>query len=247
MVVLAGGAAAAVLLAGPLSAVALLKRMHGSVGTAPPTAAMLAEESASTCALFRHVPRLAHSLAWRSLGATSPTAVQRGSVVDPVSGRTLGFHVKREDLISTAYGGNKVRTLQHQLAVCEAKLERAGGAAERRRLESLLVIGTGGSNQVVATCVHALRSKLPRVNVAYLQPDLPDLDNSLNMLSALSVPIAGSRGTWGNPAPMVLELLRGCLGAGVVLPLGGNNPSGVLGQVSGALELATHPNPNPNP
>ena len=154
MLITATGAAAAVLLAAPLSALALLRRMHGSVGTAPPTAAMLIEEAAADCALFRHFPPLRQTLAWRSLGAM-PTAVHRGAVTDPVSGRRLSFEVKREDLISSEYGGNKVRTLQHQLAVCEAKIERASSAAERARLENLLVIGTGGSNQVVATLVHA--------------------------------------------------------------------------------------------
>jgi hypothetical protein len=237
MLITATGTAAAVLLAAPLSALALLRRMHASVGTAPPTAAMLVEEAAADCALFRHFPPLRQTLAWRSLGAM-PTAVHRGAVTDPISGRRLSFEVKREDLISSEYGGNKVRTLQHQLAVCEAKIERASSAAERARLENLLVIGTGGSNQVVATLVHARRAGLANVNVAWLQPDLPDLDNSLNMLSTLSLPLGGSRGTWGRPAPMLTGLLRACLGGGVALPLGGNNPSGVLGQAGGALELA---------
>ena len=237
MLITATGTAAAVLLAAPLSALALLRRMHASVGTAPPTQAMLAEERATDCALFRHFPPLRQKLAWRSLGAI-PTAVHRGAVTDPISGRRLSFEVKREDLISSEYGGNKVRTLQHQLAVCEAKIERASSAAERTRLENLLVIGTGGSNQVVATLVHAGRAKLANINVAWLQPDQPDLDNSLNMLSTLSLPLGGSRGTWGRPAPMAAELLRACLGGGVALPLGGNNPSGVLGQAGGALELA---------
>ena len=43
----------------------------------------------------------------------------------------------------------------------------------------------------VATLVHAGRAKLANVNVAWLQPDQPDLDNSLNMLSTLSLPLGG--------------------------------------------------------
>ena len=58
MLVTATGTAAAVLLAAPLSALALLRRMHASVGTAAPTPAMLAEERATDCALFRHFPPL---------------------------------------------------------------------------------------------------------------------------------------------------------------------------------------------
>ena len=55
------------------------------------------------------------------------------------------------------YGGNKVRTLQHQLAVIESKYE-----AGDPRCANIHVMGTGGSNQVVATAVHA-RERLPKL------------------------------------------------------------------------------------
>ena len=48
---------------------------------------------------------------------------------------------------------------------------------------------------MTTTLVHALRVRLPRVNAAWLSKDVPDLDNALNMLSSLSVPIEGARGT----------------------------------------------------
>ena len=63
------------------------------------------------------------------------------------------FCVKREDLISPMYGGNKVRTLQHQLAVCESRRDDVGKDQETTTYAAafpqLVSVGTGGSNQVV--------------------------------------------------------------------------------------------------
>jgi hypothetical protein len=82
------------------------------------------------------------------LGATKPSPIH----VCTLPKDKLKFYVKREDLISPLYGGNKVRTLQHQLAVLEARRERGDVAAKQ-----IVPLGSGGSNQVVATVVHAKR------------------------------------------------------------------------------------------
>ena len=147
----------------------------------------------------------------------------------------VNFWVKREDLSSPVYGGNKVRTLQHQLGVIEAKVERAAASGVQR---DIIVFGSGGSNQVVATLVHVMLLKL-RVRVSALWiKDPPDLDNTLNMLSALSLHLK-SHASWGSPLALGRHFISAVLsGHNFVLPLGGNSPSGVLGQVSGALELA---------
>jgi len=98
----------------------LLNVLHSDVGVDAPTARQLAEEDHERLALFRHVPALKSRLAWRELGVF-PTPIHRArcSAV-PISKsnsppRTVAFFVKREDLSSNTYGGNKVRTLQHQL------------------------------------------------------------------------------------------------------------------------------------
>ena len=215
----------------PVSGV--LRRMQDSVGVAPPTAAMLATEDLHSCALLRRLPALRDKIAWRQLGDRFPTPVHE-TTVQSESGAQLHFHAKREDLSSSLYGGNKVRTLQFQLAVIEARLE-----AGEPDVLPLTVIGTYGSNQNVATAVHAahaIPSLLPSLNVALLEPEVADMDNTLNVLSVLSI---------GRTLPL-LDLLRSVpailraaiLGRGTVLTLGGNSPSGVLGQVSAMLELA---------
>ena len=83
-----------------------------------------------------------------------------------------------------ADGGNKVRTLQHQLAVIESKV-----AAGDPKVSHLNVIGTGGSNQILATIVHG-KGRLPPITPIWMDKDLPDLDNTLNMLSVFSFPNA---------------------------------------------------------
>ena len=186
-------------------AVTLLHRMHGSIGIAPPTAAMLREEDQTDCALFRHLPHLSTRLAWRSLGARMPTPIHRctlrappppsdrataASAASAPPGATVEFFVKREDLISPLYGGNKVRTLQHQLAVIEAR--RARGEPRFARGGGVHVVGSGGSNQVVATAVHARGLGLPPVAAVWADSDAPDLDNTLNMLSVCSLPLASA-------------------------------------------------------
>jgi hypothetical protein len=141
-----------------VAVVRLLRRINSSVGIAKPTQAMILEEDPSkNCALFRHLPIPSKNLAWRSLGAME-TPVHKcqlplmGSSNDDDDGdvQVVEILIKREDLISSNYGGNKVRTLQHQLAVCEVRRDTGETA-----FQQLVSLGSGGSNQVVATVVHA--------------------------------------------------------------------------------------------
>ena len=90
--------------------------------------------------------------------------------------------MKREDLASPRYGGNKLRTLQHQLAAVEAHKDVSPGAV-------FSMIGSTGSNMVVATKVHGAATfgmaQEELQSLSFL-PDKPDLDNTLNLLSTLS-------------------------------------------------------------
>lgn len=174
-----------------VSAVWVLNAMHHSVTVEQPTKRQLEEEDHLQHALFRHLPALKSRLAWRQLG-NFPTPIHRVSCDARPAGATLqapsktvNFFVKREDLASEAYGGNKVRTLQHTLASIEAHVERGGAKRE------LFVFGSGGSNQVVATVVHALRTKLTIATSALWIADPPDLDNTLNMCVHVSECVLG--------------------------------------------------------
>jgi len=219
-----------------MSAVVLMvkgmSRAICSVGVLPPTKKQMDEEDMKSCMIFRYLPQLRGKIAWRKLGVF-PTPVHSVEVVPKGCNKPIKFSSKREDLASDSYGGNKVRTLQHQLAVVEARLET-------EKLEEVLVLGSGGSNQVVATIVHAARLgiPLPLISAGWFTPDEPDIDNTLNMLSTFSFPVA-MKFAWTAP----LAIIRGIVDAvrsksKLVIPPGGNNFVGVLGQVGGALELA---------
>jgi 1-aminocyclopropane-1-carboxylate deaminase/D-cysteine desulfhydrase-like pyridoxal-dependent ACC family enzyme len=228
------------------SGILLLRRISSSVGLAEPLEKQLQEESPeSNCVLFRHVPQLATKLAFRSLGATNSTPIH----VCTLPKDNIKFYVKREDLISSLYGGNKVRTLQHQLAVLEARRERGDVAAKQ-----IVSLGSGGSNQVIATVVHANRlgwdnqsnedeyNNKCAVNACWFDSDEPDFDNTLNYLSVLSFPNVAYTFDWGT-SPGILRAFNAIKGVItqrelVPLMLGGNCPTGVLGQVGGILELA---------
>ncbi|KAL1519735.1 hypothetical protein AB1Y20_023243 [Prymnesium parvum] len=215
----------------PLSST--LQRMQQSVGVAPPTQAMLDEEDHDSCPLLRHLPMLKQKIAYRALGDRFPTPIHEASV-QSAAGFRCHFYVKREDLSSGLYGGNKVRTLQFQLAVLEARL-----SCGEPHVLPLTVIGTYGSNQNVATVVHAasrIPALLPSINVAMTEPEVPDLDSALNVLSILSFTRAKPL---FNLLPTLPPVLRATfLGKGTVIMLGGNTPSGCMGQVSALLELA---------
>mmetsp|Transcript_34529 Transcript_34529/g.83342 ORF Transcript_34529/g.83342 Transcript_34529/m.83342 type:complete len:536 (-) Transcript_34529:19-1626(-) len=238
--------------------VMLLRRISKSVGVEPPTEQQMSEESPSeNCPLFRHFPSLSQKLAWRSLGATKSTPVHICTLPSPASNSTssndddgtLTFYVKREDLIHPSYGGNKVRTLQHQLGVLEARRDRGDEACRQ-----IVSIGSGGSNQVIATVVHANKLGWDNnekksnsddhnsINACWFDSDEPDLDNTLNMLSVLSFPNVGYCFDWGMK-PGILQFFRAVAGAFtqrdfIPLMLGGNCTAGVFGQASGVIELA---------
>jgi len=219
-----------------------LERMYASVMALPPTAKQLEQEDQDANPLWRVLPALRGKLAWRQLG-DFPTPVHRFSLSLSKQAGDVEFWVKREDLSSARYGGNKVRTLQYQLACWEAHLERSGKHGCGLKL---LTLGSGGSNQVLATKVHAAFLPLPADTVEGIHPmpDEPEMDNTLNFLSSLSVPgLSGGYNTGGLRllAALGLPPLASDSGSGtaawVMMP-GGNGPLGVLGQAGAALELA---------
>jgi D-cysteine desulfhydrase len=131
--------------------------------------------------------------------------------------------VKREDLTSPVYGGNKVRTL-------EAMFGRARAAGATR------MWGTGafGSNHVVATVLHARAAELDAGAILFPQPaSEPALANAAALLGPRPEVIAlGSV----IELPFAMARVRRQPGA-YVMPPGGATPQGALGAMSAAFEL----------
>ncbi len=136
--------------------------------------------------------------------------------------------VKRDDLSSLVYGGNKVRTL-----------EPLFGHARREGQKAVFATGAYGSNHAVATVLHAARAGFRSGVLLFPQPFSPAAQSNLRV-------------SLGH-ADQVVDLLHWSLlplgmwrlarrerqgGAGaLIMPPGGASPRGCLGFLSGALEL----------
>lgn len=141
-----------------------------------------------------------------------------------VGGRALW--VKREDLSSPTYGGNKVRTLE----VLLAQARDAGRSG-------IWSLGCYGSNHALAAAMHAPAAGLRAAALLVPQPATPTARDNLAVLLArpgrveaphwLTIPMGGLRMAW--------SVLRGAHGW---MRPGGATPPGAIGHVSEALEVA---------
>jgi D-cysteine desulfhydrase len=133
--------------------------------------------------------------------------------------------VKRDDLTSPLYGGNKVRKLEHVLA--EAKL------AGRSRL---LTVGGIGSNQCLATALHGKRLGFNVDICLFDQPITGHVKENL-----LADAKAGAHFVYGGG--YVGTALKGISryfsqSNAYYIPAGATTPLGDVGYVTAALELA---------
>lgn len=168
-------------------------------------------------ALFAAIPSLRDRVPWVRLGQW-PTPVERVAIAGLAE-----IWVKREDLTSPHYGGNKVRTL-------EAMFGRARAAGARR----IWATGAFGSNHVVATVLHAHAAGLEAGAILFPQPPSePAIANASAIIAArpaiITVPNVALL-----PASMIAVAAR--RGAYVMTP-GGATPEGALGALSAAFEL----------
>jgi 1-aminocyclopropane-1-carboxylate deaminase/D-cysteine desulfhydrase-like pyridoxal-dependent ACC family enzyme len=180
----------------------------------------LHSQSASTePALFALWPRLAACVPCTRLGEW-PTPIQRLDL--PSS----SLWVKRDDLSSPAYGGNKVRTLEFLF-----------GHAQKYGCRTIWATGAYGSNHALATAVHAPRVGLAPGVMLFPQP------YSTSAVANLRATVSGrpkivALPHWSLlPAAMLREHVRGGGHSTVMVP-GGATPNGGLGYVSAGLELA---------
>lgn len=130
--------------------------------------------------------------------------------------------IKRDDLASTALGGNKVRALEFLLAGVQPG-------------DVLLTGGGEGSTHVLATAVHASRLRA-RVHAVRWRHEMHAVSESVARRSERECAVVE---TSGSPFAGVLRTLarRMTLDARWI-PFGGTSPRGILGHVNAALELA---------
>jgi D-cysteine desulfhydrase len=180
-------------------------------------------------ALFELVPALSERVPLCVLGAL-PTPVESLPALEAAaSARRGSLYIKRDDLSSDVFGGNKVRTL-----------EIFFGAAQRAGATHVFSTGSFGSNHAVATALHAPRVGLRAGAILYPQPpSVSALDNAraIGSLTERFVALSHWSALPGGVALTVLNEAR--LGhRSFVMAPGGATPLGALGYVNAALELA---------
>jgi len=167
--------------------------------------------------LLERVPEVAFD--WVEL-ARLPTPVDRARF------EGLGeLFVKRDDLTSPLYGGNKVRTL-----------EVLFGRARARGAARVFATGAFGSNHAAATVLHAPRAGLEPGVILFPQPASRAAVANLRVVLARR-PRAIALPHWST-LPLGMAWARASRPRADVMLPGGADEDGALGYVSAALELA---------
>jgi D-cysteine desulfhydrase len=138
-------------------------------------------------------------------------------------------YVKRDDLTSPVYGGNKVRTLEFLF-----------GLAKRRGAHRIYSTGAFGSNHSVATALHAPRVGLEPACILFPQPvsaaALENLRINAAKCGAFVALPHWSALPFGIGFTRFLEMRQGR--RSFVMVPGGAVPEGALGYVAAAFEVA---------
>lgn len=139
------------------------------------------------------------------------------------------LYVKRDDLTSPHYGGNKVRKLEFLLARAQADGAR-----------TVITFGGAGSNHALATALYARELGLRAVSILMPQPATDAVRRNLLMGHKVGAELhlCEDRDTVRRALAEVLRARRAEDGAEpMVIPLGGSSAVGTLGFVNAALEL----------
>ncbi len=134
------------------------------------------------------------------------------------------LYIKRDDLSTELYGGNKPR-----------KLEFVLGDALAKKKSSVLTIGGTGSNHCLATAIFANKLGLKPVLILFNQPVTADVQKKLLVFQSLDAELLGPYSEmWGLLHYLVFRRFRKST---YFIPGGGSSPLGVVGFVNAAFEL----------
>ena len=175
--------------------------------------------------LFELFPELSQRVARVALG-TFPTPVESLQTVARELGASAGdAWVKRDDISSPVYGGNKVRTLELLL-----------GQARALGHSSVLATGAFGSNHALATALHAPSVGLSPSALLFPQPVSEAAFVNLRALAHSGAKLYALPHWSALPLGLAWARLKRAPAPYVMVP-GGATPLGALGYVSAGLEL----------
>ena len=169
--------------------------------------------------LFQNYPDLISNIDWLSLGIF-PTPVE------PL--QNLGcknLWIKRDDLSSSLYGGNKVRKLEFALA-----------AAKRKNKRHLITLGGIGTNHGLATAAFCEQVGIDCSLVLFRQPVTRHVQRNLKLFTVYNAHLHYKKSLFKAVLSYyLLDRIR--YPNAYFLHVGGSNTAGTIGSVSAAFEL----------
>jgi D-cysteine desulfhydrase len=176
--------------------------------------------------LFKYYPQLEENISWISLGKY-PSPVEKLSNL----GRTLGADevwIKRDDLLSGIYEGNKVRKLEFLLA-----------DAQNRESKTLITVGGLGSNHALALTVHSKNLGFKPLIVLFNQPKTEQVRKNLILDYHFGAEMHYADFYFKLPIIVAREFVKRLVFGDkpLYIPTGGTTPLSTLGYVNAAFEL----------
>ncbi|MFO8113298.1 MAG: pyridoxal-phosphate dependent enzyme [Desulfosalsimonadaceae bacterium] len=170
--------------------------------------------------LFRQYPELAEKLPRHALG-NYPTPVERLSHLGHGN-----LWIKRDDLTSNLYGGNKVRKLEFILA-----------DALKRGCRQIITMGGIGTNHGLATAIFCREAGLACRLLLFHQPVNDHVKQNMLLYCKYGVEPRYCKGVLRTGASLLVT--QRLLNPGAyILPAGGSTPLGTIGFVNAMFELA---------
>jgi D-cysteine desulfhydrase len=217
-----GAAGAAALGGGAVHYAALRLNAFGSHSPA----ALEALRAGRTSHLFERFPGLAGRVPWRPIGSF-PTPLEPLPSLDGAT--DVRLFVKRDDLSSPLYGGNKVRKLEHLLADAELAARR-----------TVVTIGATGTHHGLATALHGRELGFAVRLALFPQPVTRHVQTSLRGMIGAGAQTRYSGGEIGAllAARSLYDESAAAGDAPYFIAAGGSSRLGTIGYVNAALELA---------
>ena len=245
---IAGGVTLGITALGATGIYMLASKMYNSIQPQPPTEEILENEKKNTKnnQLFILFPEMQQKLAWVSLGSF-PSQINTLSMELPHCNKKIQIYLKREDLVNQEYyGGNKVRTLEYQLACAKIQLSNSKKKSQIEKTNTKTKSGVislcgPGSNQIAAASVYGHKLDIPIIQCQF-GDESSSFDNGLNFVSHMSFKDSYLKPFWAENGYTKIyslyKLLINNPNNDLISMPGGNNVLGALGHVNAMLELA---------
>lgn len=179
-----------------------------------------------TFPLFKVCPKLGESIPWTALG-NYPSPVEKLSNLGRVL-RADEIWIKRDDVLSSICGGNKVRKLEFILA-----------DARTRGAKTLITVGGLGSNHALALAAHSRNHGFKSVLVLFNQPETRQVRKNLILDSYFGAEMHYADSYIKLPLITARELFNHLIYGDkpLYVSAGGTTPLSTLGYVNAAFEL----------